>query len=318
MSKQALRILGAVMAVAGVAILAYASYSYLSLKYLEATLTAQIPGQNVTGQATTTPVVLFSASEATGVPGTLPTLDPNRVSPSVTPVPPHATPVQPDETAVGRVIETATAISLLPRTPAPTDDTKGGLERATPAPAQPTVNAAAPPALGTMRGKGSRASRLVIPKLNIDLSIEPAQYMTFQQGGQLISDWDVPYDGVGHLITTAQPGEIGNAVLSGHHNLKAPNEFGLGVFAGLWNLAVGDEIRIVTEDGKTQLWQVQETYPVKEAGEPLSVRIEHARQIMGDTPDPTLTLLTCWNGKANPLAGNTYRWIIHAKLINVL
>lgn len=318
MYKQGLRILGGFMAVAGIVILVYAFYSYIAQRQLEETLTAQIPGQNLNGQATTTPVVLSVSNAASSAPGTIPTLDTSRVSPSVTPLPAHATPVQPDEAAVGRVLGTATAISLLPRTPTPASGVNNSFAPATAAATLPTKIASSPLAPGTRRGTGSPATRLVIPKLNMDLRIETADYMSFQQNGQIISDWQVPYTAAGHLSSTAQPGEIGNAVLSGHHNLKGPGEFGLGVFAGIWNLAVGDEIRIVTADGKTQFWQVQETFPVKEAGEPLSVRIQHAQQIMGDTTDPTLTLLTCWNGKSNPLAGNTYRWVIHAKLINIL
>lgn len=318
MPKQALRIAGAVMALAGVVILAYAAFAYLSLRRLEIELTAQIPGQNLGGQATTTPVALMPARAGTGAVLSVPSLDAKQLSPSVTPVPAHATPVQPNETQVERVLATATAVSLLPRAPTPANPPASGPGHATPVIGVPAANAAIPIVSGVRRGDGSPAARLMIPKLNMDLGVKPAEYLTFQQGGQFITDWQVPYDAVGHLISSAQPGENGNAVLSGHHNLRAPNEFGLGVFAGLWNLAIGDEIRIVTEDGKTQHWQVRETFPVKEAGEPLSVRIQNARQIMGDTPDPTLTLLTCWNGKSNPLAGNTYRWVIHAKLISVV
>lgn len=321
MSKQAIRILGAVMALAGVALLVYALYSYIAQRQLEAALTAQIPGQNLNLQVTSTPVALLPLGTSE-LPTTLPTLDATRVSPSVTPFPTHATPVQPDATLALRVVGTATAISLLPRTPVPTDELTNLLSRPTNAPTTAPLPADAriptpAPVLGVPRGTGSPAARLMIPKLNMNLGIKPAPYVTFQQNGQLISDWDVPYDAAGHLITTAQPGEIGNAVLSGHHNLIAPNTFGLGVFAGLWNLSVGDEIRIQTDEGKSQLWRVSETFPVKEAGEPMQVRLQHAQQILGDTTVPLLTLLTCWNGQSNPLSGNTYRWVIRAQLVSI-
>lgn len=330
MSKQVIRFLGILMAVAGVAILAYALYAYVSQRQLEAALTAQIPGQNA--PPSTTPIVLLPAQNDSAQ-TKLPSPDATRVSPSVTPFPTHATPVQPDATSVQQFVRTATAISLIPRTPQPTDELTNilvrpgvsptptvilaGVNVPTPIAGAPTLVASAPTTLGAPRGTGAIATRLVIPKLNMDLSIETADYMTFQQNGQLVSDWNVPYHAAGHLVTTAQPGEIGNAVLSGHHNLTAPNTFGLGVFAGLWNLAVGDEIRVGTEDGKQQLWRVKKTFHIKEAGEPLSVRIQHAQQIMGDSSEPMLTLLTCWNGQANPLSGNTYRWVIHAELVNV-
>lgn len=322
MSKQTLRFLGAVMALAGSLILAYAAYSYVSQKQLEAALTAQIPGQETNIQATTTPVVLMPlGSDGASATSQVPTIDATAVSPSVTPFPTHATPVQPDETSVAHVVGTATAIALAPRTPQPTEplNNTNTIDRPSPTPQQelPTLQPVVSKPIGTPRGTGAPAARLRIPKLSMDLPVVAANYVTFQQNGQLISDWNVPYDAAGHLVSTAQPGEIGNAVISGHHNLTAPDKFGLGAFAGLWNLAVGDEIRVLTADGKTQQWRVSETFPVKEAGETLSVRIQHAQQIMGDTPEPLLTLLTCWNGKSNPLAGNTYRWVVHAQLVSV-
>lgn len=336
MSKQTLRFLGALLALTGSLILAYAAYSYVSQKQLEAALTAKIPGQSPTTTFASTPVVIQPVLNGQAVnPDTIPTLNATIVSPSVTPFPMHATPIQPDATSVVHVVGTATAISLAPRTPRPTEPADyntrsdqpaatrvptiilSGVNAPTPINNAPILDPAVDKVNGTPRGSGAPAARLQIPKLNLDLAVATANYVTFQQNGQLVSDWNVPFDSAGHLATTAQPGEIGNAVISGHHNLTAPNTFGLGVFAGLWNLTVGDEIRINLEDGKTQLWRVSESFPVKEGGEPLSVRIEHAHQIMGDTDEPRLTLLTCWNGKSNPLSGNTYRWVIHAELVNV-
>lgn len=329
MSKRTLRILGALLALAGIAILVYALYAYISQRQLEAALTAQIPGQNSSSNV----IVLAPTLSASNAPTSVPTLDATRISPSTTPFPTHVTPVQPDATSVVHVVNTATAISLMPRTPAPTEELDkvnsrptlvatatailANVQLPTPASGAPTIDASAPHEIGVPRGSGAVATRLLIPKLNMDLGIKTANYVTFQQNGQLVSDWNVPFDSAGHLVTTVQPGEIGNAVLSGHHNLTAPNTFGLGVFAGLWNLVSGDEIRVATEDGKTQLWRVKESYPIKEGGEPLAVRIQHAQQVMLDTPNPTLTLLTCWNGQSNPLSGNTYRWVIHAELVNV-
>ncbi|TAH52805.1 MAG: sortase [Chloroflexota bacterium] len=336
MSKQTLRFLGALLALTGSLILAYAAYSYVSQKQLEAALTAKIPGQSPNTPLTTTPVVIMPVLNGQAVnPQTIPTIGATHVSPSVTPFPTHATPVQPDATSVIHVVGTATAISLAPRTPRPTEpadyNTRSDQQTATRVPTvilagvnvptpvnnAPVLDPSADKISGTPRGTGAPAARLQIPKLNMDLAVATANYVTFQQNGQLVSDWNVPFDSAGHLATTAQPGEIGNAVISGHHNLTAPNTFGLGAFAGLWNLIAGDEIRVNLEDGKTQLWRVTESFPVKEGGEPLSVRIEHAQQIMGDTNAPLLTLLTCWNGKSNPLSGNTYRWVIRAELVNV-
>lgn len=303
------------MALAGSLILAYAAYAYLSQKQLEAQLTAQIPGQNPV------PVVALPAGSDATPTALVPTLDSSSFSPTVTPFPTFATPSQPDETSVIHVVGTATAVSLAPRTrvATATANAQNPIDSATATATvnAPTLQAVTSKVAGVKRGTGSPAARLIIPRLNMDLAVVPANYVTYQQSGSLYSDWNIPYDAAGHLATTAQPGEIGNAVMSGHHNLTAAGKFGLGIFAGLWNLTIGDEITVKTQDGKTQTWRVKESFPIKEAGEPLSVRIQHAQQVMGDTPEPTLTLLTCWNGPTNPLAGNTYRWVVHAELVSI-
>lgn len=334
MSKQSLRLLGACMALVGSLLLAYAAYSYSAQQRLEATLEAQVPGQNNNPALAATPIVLAPSESTLPATAVIPSPDATRISPSVTPLPVHVTPVQPDETTAANLARTPTAILLAPQTALPTDpgDRSNILNRprvtatptrilagvAVPTPEQgaPTLIAAEPLG-GAARGAGSPAVRLQIPKLQMDVPVKPAEYLTYQSGGQVISDWAIPYDAAGHLITTAQPGEVGNAVLSGHHNLTAPNTFGLGLFAGLWNLAQGDEIEIATQEGKTQLWRVTDSFPIKEGGEPLAVRIQHAQEIMGDTPQPTLTLLTCWNGQQNPLSGNMYRWVVRAELVAI-
>jgi|GEM_PF-1861712 hypothetical protein len=335
MSKQSLRLLGAVMALAGSLLLAYAAYSYTAQRRLEATLEAQIPGQNNNPAITNTPVILLPANNPVMTTAGIPSPDATHISPSVTPLPVHVTPVQPDATTAAQLLLTPTAIFLAPQTRVPTDTTDytnslsrppvtptptrilAGVAVPTPESGAPTLIAAASQAAGVPRGAGSPATELIIPKLNMNVPVKPAEYVTYQSGGQVISDWNIPYDAAGHLVTTAQPGEIGNAVLSGHHNLIGPNTFGLGLFAGLWNLVQGDEIEVLTQEGKTQLWRVTDSFPVKEGGEPLSVRIEHAQEIMADTPQPTLTLITCWNGQQNPLSGNMYRWVVHAELVGI-
>lgn len=335
MSKQTLRLVGALMALAGSLLLAYAAYSFTTQRQLEATLQAQIPGQNTNPNVTNTPVLLAPLNITAAPTAVIPSPDATRVSPSITPLPLHATPEQPDATTAANLARTPSAIFSPPQTRLPTDaaDVTNSLNRPTttrtptlilsdvavPVPnnGAPTIVAAASRPEGVPRGFGSPAARLMIPKLNLDAVVKPAEYLTYKSNGQIISDWAVPFDAAGHLITTAQPGEKGNAVLSGHHNLTAPNTFGLGLFAGLWNLTPGDEIQVATQEGKTQTWRVTESFPVKEGGEPLSVRIQHAQQIMSDSPEPKLTLLTCWNGQENPLSGNLYRWVIYAELVAV-
>src|SRR5262245_12391732 len=96
--------LGGAMALAGVIILAYAAYSYITFQQLEARLEAQVPGQTANLSPTTTPVVLLPSTNNDGNgQGTIPTMDPTRVSPSVTPFPTQATPVQPNSTVAAHL-----------------------------------------------------------------------------------------------------------------------------------------------------------------------------------------------------------------------
>lgn len=325
------------MALSGIAILAYTLYAYISQVRLEAELTAQIPGQNTDPSITNTPVVLLPFSDdVLPTRQAMPSFDDASPTRQAIPsfddlTPTRRAPVSASDTP--SLAPTRTLTALTPRTPEPTEEISNLLNRATATripttilagvrvptamPGMPTIDPNSPRPVGEPRGSGSPATRLQIPKLHMDLAVVAAGIYSYQQNNQIVSDWTIPFNAAGHLTTTVQPGEIGNAVISGHHNLVAPDKFGLGVFAGLWNLAIGDEIHVDTADGKVQLWRVKETFPIKEGGEPLAVRIRHAQQIMADTPEPILTLLTCWNGQSNPLSGNTYRWIVRAELVNV-
>ena len=172
------------------------------------------------------------------------------------------------------------------------------------------------PNAGLPKGAGRPPTRLVIPEMNLDAGIREATQTTFQESGQLYADWFIPYDAVGHLETTVNPGELGNMVISGHHNLIGPDQYGKGLFGGLWDLQVGDAIYVFDESGRAFAYSVSKSYNVKEGGESFSVREQHAREIMADTGEPILTLVTCWNGAVAPYSGNTYRWIVAAHLVN--
>lgn len=182
---------------------------------------------------------------------------------------------------------------------------------------EPTLETAVGPH-GLARGEGADPDRLIIPRLKLDTRIDEATWSVVDENGTPTSEWQIPFDAVAHLSTTPKPGEAGNAVISGHHNLIGPNEFGVGKFAGLWNLNVGDPIYIFDSLGRIFLFRVSNHYILKELGEPLAVREVHAQQIMQDTGVPIATFETCWNGAEAPLSGNTFRWIVVASLIGTV
>ncbi len=231
---------------------------------------------------------------------------PGQDSGAITPVPTLVAQATRPPTAT----PTAVASPTIPpsETPQPT----------TPAPtATPTVQMVVG-SQGLPRGKGVDPVRIVIPRMKLDTNVEVATWDVVDQNGSQVSEWQIPYDAVGNLTTTARPGEAGNAVISGHNNLIGPNQFGVGLFAGLWNLKVNDPVYVTDSLGRTFLYQVQKYYYVQELGEPQSVREQHAQQMLADDGTPILTMETCWNGPQAPLSGNTYRWVVVSRLVGTV
>lgn len=114
------------------------------------------------------------------------------------------------------------------------------------------------------------ASRITIPKIGVDSIVQEAR---IENG-----EWQVPKFVVGHLQGTADPGENGNVVLSGHlESISSGN-----VFARLGELRPGDAIALYAGDDEFR-YQVVEIKQVK--NDDLSV--------VEPTPSPTLTLITC-------------------------
>ena len=264
-NKKVLRRLGALLLLAGLAILVLACAGYVQQTQTEKQAEARVPGQGTQP----TPVIL-------------PTLAPNTATPTQVASP------------------TATRI---PTQPPPT--------------ATPTVQMVVG-ANGLQPGRGAVPVRLVIPRMKLDTQVDEATWDVVDQNDQQVSEWQIPYDAAGHLKTTPKPGEVGNAVISGHNNLTAPNVFGVGLFAGLWNLQQHDPIYLTDALGRTFLFQVQTYYYVQELGVAESVREQHYQQMVANTNTPTITLETCWNGYAAPLSGNTYRWVVRAQLIGTV
>lgn len=81
--------------------------------------------------------------------------------------------------------------------------------------------------------------------------------------------------GPGHVSGTALPGEPGNAVLSGHRDTH---------FAFLRQLVPGDVVVIERRDGLRRSYRVSATRVVD----------HRAGEVMAETPDTRLTLVTCY------------------------
>jgi sortase A len=127
-----------------------------------------------------------------------------------------------------------------------------------------------------------QAVRIQIPTIDVDAPVV--------QG----DGWEQLKKGVAQHIGTANPGEIGNIVLSGHIDIYGE------VFRNLDRLQPGDAVILFTS-------QRQYTYVVTGTRivEPTAV------EVMDPTPNATLTLISC-----HPYLVDTHRIVVSAVLQN--
>jgi LPXTG-site transpeptidase (sortase) family protein len=146
------------------------------------------------------------------------------------------------------------------------------------APADPVEQAlgfALPPGSVNSVTQEGIATRLVIPRLNLDAPVvlSPLKDQT----------WQVDHLGqaVGHLEGTAPPGSDSNIVLAGHITLS---EAVYGPFAGLAQLAAGDEVIVFQGDQGFQY--IVDSYQTVDR---TAVEVTHP------TSTGQITLITCNN-----------------------
>ncbi|GEO96200.1 class F sortase [Kocuria turfanensis] len=100
------------------------------------------------------------------------------------------------------------------------------------------------------------------------------------------------------------PGKVGPAVLLGHVNAT---DGGPGVFAGLRDLAPGDRIEVVREDGSTAVFAV-------ERGEQYAKDAFPTLSVYGNTDGPELRLITC--DGYDPATGEfDDNYVVYAQLV---
>lgn len=123
-------------------------------------------------------------------------------------------------------------------------------------------------------------TRIQIPAVNVDATVVEGD------------DWNQLKKGVGHHLGSANPGERGNLVLSGHDDV-----FG-EIFRHLDQLKAGDEVIVYSGNQRYR-------YVVS------SQRIIQPTQVevMLPTSDPTLTLISCY-----PYLVDTQRIVVFAQL----
>lgn len=198
--------------------------------------------------------------------------------------------------------EATTAVQADASTPSPTV-TASATATETPVPPTatpvPTDTPTPTPTPTPVRG---RPVRIVAPDIGLDAPvIEVGWHVETIEGTQL-AVWDVADYAAGWHKTSARPGDGGNIVISGHHNILGE------VFRYVIDLQPGAEVLLYTEDREEPyVYKVEEVLLLPEKGQPLEVRRQNASYIE-PTADERLTLVTCW-----PYNNNTHRVVAIAK-----
>ena len=143
--------------------------------------------------------------------------------------------------------------------------------------------------------------RLIIPDIGLEAPVVPARLTTMTEGSQVFITWEPPHGfAAGWLPTSAAPGQGGNVVLIGHHNIEGK------IFRALHRLRPGQRIRVETSR-QAYAYQVEGIHILPEKGQPPEVRQRNLGWIL-PTPEERLTLVTCW-----PPENNTHRLIVVAR-----
>jgi|GEM_PF-562800 len=139
----------------------------------------------------------------------------------------------------------------------------------------------------TLPEEGVVPVRLYIPDIDLEAPIVPIGWIYVRIAGVTQPIWDVPNRRVaGWHETSAKVGVPGNTVLNGHNTARGE------VFRYLYKLEPGATILIDAEDGTTYTYTVSEKLILREAGQPIDVRLQNAQYIL-PTDDERLTLVTC-------------------------
>ena len=145
-----------------------------------------------------------------------------------------------------------------------------------------------------------------IPAIQVERSVVSVPLVRDSRTGQV--DWAIESlfradrrDVVGHLETTALPGQMGNAVLTG---LKYGHGY-TGVFIHLGRLRPDDQILIVDEAGSTLSYRVQSVNRVKWRRQTLEELAPHLAYL-APSDDERLTLVSCGGSNVFPFPERIY------------
>ncbi len=205
------------------------------------------------------------------------------------------TPLLPASALRATLVPTFTPTTLATPTPG-SPPAAPGLPTLAPPTAQPTPTPTPilrPPA-------ASPPTRLVIPKIDVDVPVLPVGVRTARVAGKERVLWDDVPDAGGFHQTSAYPGNVGNTVINGHRDILG------SVFRHLDKVEPGDEIVVYVGD-VAYPYRVVEIVIVPETFASAAQRAEGLKYI-GYMPEERLTLVTC-----TPIGLATHRLLIIAR-----
>ncbi|MFH1560717.1 MAG: sortase [Chloroflexota bacterium] len=150
-------------------------------------------------------------------------------------------------------------------------------------------------------GKLTAPTRIEIPAIGLASTVKALEILNYGDA----RGWETPKDVVGHIPTTASPGEVGNGYYFGH--LLSPVKGEGSVFRNLIRipdlLRKGQDVYIIlyNEVDTAYLYQVVQT------GE-----VQASDFVLEDTSDATVTLVACV-----PAYVYDHRFLVTAKLVGV-
>jgi len=142
--------------------------------------------------------------------------------------------------------------------------------------------------------------RIQIEKIGLDASVKVAETIEVRIDGKDVTQFLIPEEfAAGWHANSAPLGEVGNTVISGHHNAYGK------VFEQLDDLKEGDTFTL-SSDGEQYTYIILRKLIRQERDQPLEVRLENGRWLL-PSDDERVTLVTCW-----PKNTNTHRLILVA------
>lgn len=162
---------------------------------------------------------------------------------------------------------------------------------------------AALPTAGPAPTRQSAAVRLVISSLGVDLPVVEVGWHVRETADGTLGEWETVAGAVGFHRGSADPGEAGNCVLSGHSSIE-----GASGLSELYRIPIGDRIVLYNGRGISYTYVTTKVLTVDEVGASTVERRDNAR-LLDPTDQPVLTLVTCW-----PDWSYTSRIVVQAEL----